>query len=62
MNLSAGAADVGPLSRSGSPRRRVLVMGEGQLRGELQPRDFSEKKLLSLALSRQALQQGETKS
>jgi hypothetical protein len=56
MNLSAGAADVGPLSR------RALLMGEGQLRGELQPRDFSEKKLLSLALSRQALQQGETKS
>jgi ribose transport system ATP-binding protein len=42
---------------------RVLVMGEGQLRGELQPRDYSEEKLLSLALPRQAFQQqGETRS
>jgi ribose transport system ATP-binding protein len=42
---------------------RVLVMGEGQLRGELQPRDYSEEKLLSLALPRLAFQQqSETRS
>ena len=28
---------------------RILVMGEGQLRGELTPADYSEEKLLSLA-------------
>ena len=31
---------------------RILVMGEGQLRGELKPADYSEEKLLSLAISR----------
>ncbi len=31
---------------------RILVMGEGQLRGELTPADYSEEKLLSLAISR----------
>jgi len=31
---------------------RVLVMGEGQLRGELQPPDYSEENLLSLAIAR----------
>ena len=31
---------------------RILVMGEGQLRGELAPADYSEEKLLSLAISR----------
>jgi ribose transport system ATP-binding protein len=29
---------------------RVLVMGEGELRGELQPPDYSEENLLSLAM------------
>ncbi len=29
---------------------RVLVMGEGELRGELQPADYSEENLLSLAM------------
>ena len=33
---------------------RILVMGEGQLRGELAPADYSEEKLLSLAISRSA--------
>jgi ribose transport system ATP-binding protein len=32
---------------------RVLVMGEGRLRGELQPPDYSEENLLSLAIARQ---------
>ena len=41
---------------------RVLVMGEGELRGQLQPRDYSEENLLSLAISRQPYQmQGETR-
>jgi ribose transport system ATP-binding protein len=31
---------------------RVLVMGEGRLRGELSPPDYSEEKLLSLAINR----------
>jgi ribose transport system ATP-binding protein len=31
---------------------RILVMGEGRLRGELKPADYSEEKLLSLAISR----------
>ncbi len=31
---------------------RILVMGEGRLRGELMPADYSEEKLLSLAISR----------
>lgn len=31
---------------------RILVMGEGRLRGELTPADYSEEKLLSLAISR----------
>jgi ribose transport system ATP-binding protein len=31
---------------------RILVMGEGRLRGELTPPDYSEEKLLSLAISR----------
>ena len=30
---------------------RILVMGEGRLRGELTPADYSEEKLLSLAIS-----------
>ena len=30
---------------------RILVMGEGRLRGELTPPDYSEEKLLSLAIS-----------
>ena len=30
---------------------RILVMGEGRLRGELMPPDYSEEKLLSLAIS-----------
>jgi ribose transport system ATP-binding protein len=30
---------------------RILVMGEGQLRGELKPPDYSEERLLSLAIS-----------
>jgi ribose transport system ATP-binding protein len=39
---------------------RVLVMGEGRLRGELQPQDYSEENLLSLAISRRGFQpQGE---
>ena len=33
---------------------RILVMSEGQLRGELAPADYSEEKLLSLAISRTA--------
>ena len=33
---------------------RILVMGEGQLRGELAPADYSEEKLLSLAIARSA--------
>ena len=33
---------------------RVLVMGEGRLRGELQPRDYSEENLLSLAIGGKA--------
>ncbi len=33
---------------------RILVMGEGRLRGELTPPDYSEEKLLSLAISRGA--------
>jgi ribose transport system ATP-binding protein len=33
---------------------RILVMGEGRLRGELMPADYSEEKLLSLAISRSA--------
>jgi ribose transport system ATP-binding protein len=36
---------------------RVLVMGEGRLRGELGPSDFSEEKLLSVAISRGASQE-----
>jgi len=31
---------------------RVLVMGEGQLRGELAPPDFEEEKLLTLSMAR----------
>jgi ribose transport system ATP-binding protein len=30
---------------------RVLVMGEGQLRGELLPPDYSEENLLSMAMT-----------
>jgi ribose transport system ATP-binding protein len=42
---------------------RVLVMGEGKLRGELQPSDYSEENLLSMAISRRGLQtQGEKRS
>jgi len=33
---------------------RVLVMGEGALRGELKPERYSEENLLSLAMTRQA--------
>lgn len=33
---------------------RVLVMGEGRLRGELMPKDYSEEKLLSLAIGGEA--------
>ncbi len=33
---------------------RILVMGEGRLRGELTPTDYSEEKLLSLAIFRGA--------
>jgi ribose transport system ATP-binding protein len=33
---------------------RVLVMGEGELRGELTPDRYSEENLLSLAMTRQA--------
>ncbi|MEI4472379.1 sugar ABC transporter ATP-binding protein [Frigidibacter sp. MR17.24] len=33
---------------------RVLVMGEGELRGELQPQDFEEEKLLALSMMRQS--------
>ncbi len=35
---------------------RVLVMGEGELRGELAPPEYSEENLLSLAISRRAHQ------
>ena len=35
---------------------RVLVMGEGRLRGELQPKDYSEENLLSLAIGGKATQ------
>jgi ribose transport system ATP-binding protein len=35
---------------------RVLVMGEGELRGELTPPDYSEENLLSLAISRSQAQ------
>ena len=35
---------------------RVLVMGEGELRGELFPPDYSEENLLSLAISRRGSQ------
>lgn len=31
---------------------RILVMGEGEIRGELQPADFSEEHILSLSLRR----------
>ena len=31
---------------------RVLVMGEGELRGELAPPDFEEEKLLTLSMAR----------
>ncbi|MEH6775644.1 MAG: ATP-binding cassette domain-containing protein, partial [Cereibacter changlensis] len=31
---------------------RVLVMGEGELRGELMPIDFEEEKLLTLSMTR----------
>ena len=31
---------------------RILVMGEGEIRGELQPADFSEEQILSLSLRR----------
>jgi ribose transport system ATP-binding protein len=31
---------------------RILVMGEGEIRGELQPADFSEEQILSLSLQR----------
>ena len=42
---------------------RVLVMGEGRLRGELRPPDYSEENLLSLAISRQEPpNQGERRS
>ena len=37
---------------------RVLVMGEGELRGELTPPDYSEENLLSLAISRSQAQTG----
>jgi ribose transport system ATP-binding protein len=33
---------------------RILVMGEGQSRGKLAPADYSEEKLLALAISRSA--------
>ena len=36
---------------------RILVMGEGQLRGELKPPDYSEERLLSLAISGSMLHQ-----
>jgi ribose transport system ATP-binding protein len=36
---------------------RILVMGEGQLRGELKLPDYSEEKLLSLAISGSTLHQ-----
>jgi ribose transport system ATP-binding protein len=36
---------------------RILVMGEGQLRGELKPLDYSEERLLSLAISGSTLHQ-----
>jgi ribose transport system ATP-binding protein len=36
---------------------RILVMGEGQLRGELKPPDYSEERLLSLAISGSTLHQ-----
>jgi ribose transport system ATP-binding protein len=36
---------------------RILVMGEGRLRGELKPPDYSEEKLLSLAISGSTLHQ-----
>jgi ribose transport system ATP-binding protein len=36
---------------------RILVMGEGQLRGELKPTDYSEERLLSLAISGSTLHQ-----
>jgi ribose transport system ATP-binding protein len=35
---------------------RVLVMGEGELRGELTPQNYSEENLLSLAISRRTHQ------
>jgi ribose transport system ATP-binding protein len=35
---------------------RVLVMGEGELRGELLPPDYSEENLLSLAIARRTHQ------
>ena len=31
---------------------RILVMGEGEIRGELQPADYSEEQILSLSLQR----------
>ena len=30
---------------------RILVMGEGELRGELRPDDFEEEKLLTLSMT-----------
>ena len=36
---------------------RILVMGEGQLRGELKPPDYTEERLLSLAISGSTLHQ-----
>jgi ribose transport system ATP-binding protein len=36
---------------------RILVMGEGQLRGELKPPDYSEERLLSLAISGSTMHQ-----
>jgi ribose transport system ATP-binding protein len=35
---------------------RVLVMGNGELRGELKPADYSEENLLHLAMASGALE------
>ncbi|RCW87238.1 sugar ABC transporter ATP-binding protein [Paracoccus lutimaris] len=39
---------------------RVLVMGEGELRGELLPAEFTEEKLLTLSMTRRQPAQAET--
>lgn len=41
---------------------RVLVMGEGQLRGELSPAQYSEENLLALAMRRSATTQNSAKT